>query len=168
MKIKSIILIAIILLTASSFCISQTDTTQTVGRHYFGINGGATTGIGLTYRYMPAKWGFQASYLPFYPTEDFVSIASFSIIKNFWSGKKAGFNLYEAQTVLIDVRLDSNTTDAAGSFGFGTMAEVNFGSNIVMTINGGFCVITDLSGDFFGNTDWLIIPDFGIGFFYRI
>lgn len=61
------------------------------GKHYFGLNAGLTTGLGLSYIYMPAKNGFQVSFLPVLDKENQFYSLGFTYLRHVKDYKRTSF-----------------------------------------------------------------------------
>jgi len=152
------------LVYSSVFSYSQIDTIKNQRIFSIGINAGMTTGTGLSFRYMPNKFGVQFSAIPIIsiPINSPQSkvqksgTLSFTVLRQLKSAKKIDFNFYEAQTLLFD-------DDITVSVGAGSLADIKLGYDMSLSINIGLAFIT---GDFLDD-NWLLLPDFGFGFYYK-
>ncbi|OFX62213.1 MAG: hypothetical protein A2046_00890 [Bacteroidetes bacterium GWA2_30_7] len=65
-------------------------------KHSIGIGAGATTGLGISYRYFPKKLGFQFNFVPFYEdygSESFVS-TGLTLLYNLKETEQSAFYAY--------------------------------------------------------------------------
>lgn len=89
MKTKlTLLLISVIFITSSSFSQMTEEKPaleyQKIYKHSFGFGMGFTTGLGISYRYFPKKYGFQINLAPYYQdygNDAFVS-AGFTFLYN--------------------------------------------------------------------------------------
>ncbi|MFA6260298.1 MAG: hypothetical protein WC760_02435 [Bacteroidia bacterium] len=63
--------------------------------HAIGIGAGFTTGLGLSYRYMPAKFGVQVNFAPFTNTDVTMFSTGVTFLYNLIPGKVATLYLYQ-------------------------------------------------------------------------
>jgi len=93
----------------------NTDTTDTYFRHAIGAGAGYITGYGLSYRYMPSKYGVQLNFAPYHDAElDRYSLGItfiYKLIKN----KISSLYLYEGNHYYYNSQLvytyDPSKTD---------------------------------------------------------
>jgi hypothetical protein len=164
---KKILIIFAILLIYSINTFAQNDSIIPKTTHYFGINTGLTTGLGISYRYMKNLKGVQFSFNPFIikskGEENGTSVINSTVtfIANIKSNKRIDFNFYESQNMLFNF---SNKNPFTGvGIGMGSLGDVRFGQNTVLSINIGLALL--IKG---GSLDFLFLPDFGVGLYYKL
>ena len=109
-------LILSIIIISFSFCASaQNDSIYTPSKHFFGLNIGSTTGIGLSYRYWPTRLGAQITAAPIIlpNNKHFISLG-FSALLKFKETKN--FTIYG---YLSDHALIINNNEPINNIGIG-------------------------------------------------
>lgn len=159
-----------------TFSLFGQDNVVTLKRaHEFGFNAGATTGIGLSYRYWPNKTGFQITALPI-KTEDetFINVG-LAGLHTFYDSRLTRFfgylgssyvvedymvyeYVYNSGTGYYDEIVD-NEHNTKLNIGFGP--GFAFGSRVRINIMAGYGFY-DILGDF------NIFPTGEIGLFFRL
>lgn len=165
---KKILILMLISVIYISNIYSQTDSLKIQRKHSIGINAGFTTGGGITYRYMPSKYGFQISLMPIYEKwsnssngESISGLATLCLLNKIKSTKKMDFCLYEAQTYIKD------NNSGLLNIGIGCLSDISLGYNMSISINLGLAYFTGIGSREFMSSDWLLLPDVGIGCFYK-
>jgi len=163
----------LILITCYSIVYGQNVTTHSVPKHRVGLTAGFTTGLGMFYRYMPEDKGIQVSFLPIrisdlstYETEK-TTIISAGYIDRFRTKKHIDLSFYESQMLVISRGMGSNETDGAMTIGAGTLADVRLGYDMNMSINLGIVYMFDFGDSGVLGSNWMLLPDFGLGFSYK-
>lgn len=164
----------IIVFLIPSFLILAQDANSEFYRHQIGINAGPFTGIGLSYRYWPAKAGLQITFIPYkndrndnyepenryllpfspdeFPKGTFISagLTGFLQIKKF---ENISMFTYLGNHLLITDH--ANYYNIGGGIGFAFLTTLSFNLNI------GYGAY-DVSGTFF------LLPAIELGLHYRI
>ena len=84
-------------------------------KHALGLAAGATTGLGLSYLYMPDKLCFQVAFLPYKDQYSTLISAGLTFIYRLREGEKLNFLLYQGNHMLY--REETQYTYPMGGFG---------------------------------------------------
>lgn len=126
---KKLFAIVVLLLCICPLTKSQNEKDSTLhyrGVHSFGFAAGVTTGVGLSYRYIPGKLGIQTTFAPLFINEHNTAISlGFSFLYNLAKTEKVNFYMYQGNHFLTDV--DSEFTMFNG---LGIGIELIFWKNI--------------------------------------
>jgi len=145
----------ICLLTLASLQTQAQDTIQK-SLHQLGINLGAATGIGLSYRYTPGKFMHQVTFLPV-ATDDIVFIdLAYSLHYTLKDRKFANFNLYGGTHFIYNSESGLNNI-TGGGFGF----DFKCSNHFTVNLNAGY-------GAYFLDERTSLYPTGELGIFYKL
>jgi len=143
--------------------------------HEFGFNAGATTGIGLSYRYWPNKTGFQITALPIKTDDETFINVGLAGLQTFYDSRLTRFFGYLGSSYVVE---DDLVYEYVYNSGTGSYDEIStnehntklnigfgpgfaFGSRVRINIMAGYGFY-DILGDF------NIFPTGEIGLFFRL
>jgi len=156
--------IAAVIFTANLFG-QQVEVINVKHNQEFGFHAGATTGMGLSYRYWPGKNGVQLTALPI-KTDDYVFInLGLTALHTFHDSEYFRFFGYLGSSVSVnndDYFNDSDSsTDKTARVNIGIGPGFAFGSRVRFNIMAGYGFY-DVTGEF------NIYPTAEIGLYFRL
>lgn len=164
---KRFILITLLLVFIFCEAKSQIDSLSITKEHQFGVNVGLTTGFGMSYRYINNKKAIQFSANPIMlkPSDGSFDISlintSVTLLATMKSTNKVDFNFYESQNMIFDFA-NSENVFLGIAMGMGSMADIKIGYDAVMSVNIGLAFLLETE-----ELNFLLLPDFGIGLYYK-
>jgi hypothetical protein len=162
-------LLLTVLICSSLF--AQTDE-ATPFKHYVGVDAGASSGFGLSYRYQPKKWGIQANMFPSVSADDYNISIGATVIRSLYRTNKMQFFLYYGNHLHFE-QVETYTYNYSNGY-YTEDKQIDKSNQWVTGIGPGFEIYIakrlSLNGRFgfayFSKTDtedWRINADGGIG-----
>lgn len=149
------------------FQVSSAQETESPSKnHHVGFHVGSTTGVGVSYRYWPKRWGIQVTGTPFFRRGDRYIIGGLSAMYKIVDGNRVDFFGYLGNEIIHQsVKLwvyDSATggskqqrfRDNVFNIGLGLGLKFDIGKAINLNIQGGWAVY-DAFGEIY---DWEYDP----------
>jgi hypothetical protein len=160
------VLIVSVLITLGVFA-QNSDTTVTNYAHEFGFHAGATTAVGLSYRYWPGKFGLQITALPVKSSEEtFISVGITGLC-SFYNSRHIRFFGYFGNNLTVDnyknydYYSSNYTNEYSTRYNFGFGPGFGFGTRVRINLMAGYGFY-DVFGEF------NIYPTGEIGIYYRM
>ncbi|MBP7497775.1 MAG: hypothetical protein KA792_08945 [Bacteroidales bacterium] len=126
-------------LCIATYTIAQIKDNETTiqSKHFIGLGAGMTTGLGLSYRYLPSRFGLQVNFIPVIrENNNYVSVG-FSGLLKLRQNKKTNLLLYLGNHYLYNESKDSgpinNESKNLWNIGLGPCFEFNIRD--VLTLN---------------------------------
>lgn len=147
---KTKILIVVVLLSFISVPIFGQNNNEALDlnnnnyKYSLGFGAGITTGYGLSFRYIPNKFGVQANFAPYTRSQLIQLSVGASFIYNFHQTKYVSFYLYQGN----HLQYTSNTNGETYVFnnGVGAGIEFNILNRIGLNIMGGYAFYDNFGG----------------------
>lgn len=170
---KKIQLVIISTLLSLSLFAQKSDTTGINRKHEFGAHAGFTTGVGLSYRYWPSKFGVQFTLLPIKSDElTFVSVGATGLYSfynseyvrffGYW-GNNFTFNKekYYSYSSSSQSSMSNSYYEQKSTYNMGFGPGFGFGSRVRFNIMVGYGLY-DILGEF------LVYPTAEVGLYFRL
>ena len=161
------IIIGFVLIIISLGGYSQVQDVPKNNTHYLGFNAGSISGIGLTYRFQPNKYGFQLTFLPIKAADYTWVSAGLMVSRKFKEGKYIDLNFYGGVHYLYNKYIQtnyfaSNTPPYNGYFQEETIIEEHFnfggGLGFEFKISNNFRINTHVGYGFYNQEFLNIYP----------
>lgn len=164
MKRTLFFILAALLLSTGAF--AQYGDSEISRKHEFGFHAGATTGVGLSYRYWPGKAGIQLTALPI-KTEDvtFINVGVTGLCRFYENHYFSFFGYLGSNLTTYDEYFDEydsyETSDETYKLNVGFGPGFGFGSRVRFNVMAGYGFY-DVTGKF------NIYPTGEIGLYFRL
>jgi hypothetical protein len=164
--------LALLAFALSMSVIGQTSIEPTRLKHYIGMDAGASSGYGLSYRYQPKQWGIQINTFPAVsPNEYHISVGA-TVIRSLYQTNKMQFFLYYGNHLLFEKTESSyyygydsyansetyTTKEHQWRTGIGPGFEIYIAKRLSLNGRFGFAYYSKTAYE-----DWQINADGGIG-----
>jgi hypothetical protein len=163
----------LLLMVFSGFTASAQPESIREFKHFVGFDAGGSNGFGLSYRYMPSKWGVQVNGFPIGSPHYYSISAGLTIMRSLYENERMRFFVYYGNHLIFEKQetewyyngTDYTETDGKSTqwnTGAGPGFEVYIAKRLALNVRFG------IGYYHYGVRNWKLNPDGGIGLHFRL